>query len=183
MAKDDYQWWQNRLKTLSRYFDAFRIDHILGFFRIWQIPYAQVEGIMGYFNPAIPVHISEFEERGIPFEYDRFCQPYITDELLAELFGAEATYVKKTFLKKTTADQWQFKEAFNTQRKVADFFKKQKSKAQLQPLIFQLHSNILFISPPDSNGQFFHPRIDFKKTASFQQLGALVQHQFAGIVY
>ena len=38
MAKDDFAWWKARLRKMSRYFDAFRIDHILGFFRIWEIP-------------------------------------------------------------------------------------------------------------------------------------------------
>ena len=45
---------------MSNYFDAFRIDHILGFFRIWSIPMNAVEGIMGHFEPCIPVHINEF---------------------------------------------------------------------------------------------------------------------------
>ena len=48
MAKDGYQWWKQRLQQLSRYFDAFRIDHILGFFRIWEVPFEQIEGLMGH---------------------------------------------------------------------------------------------------------------------------------------
>jgi hypothetical protein len=58
-AADGYAWWRSRFAKLSRYFDAYRIDHILGFFRIWQIPCDQVEGIMGWFDPAMPVHIDE----------------------------------------------------------------------------------------------------------------------------
>lgn len=38
MAKDDFLWWQRRLKHMAQYFSAYRIDHILGFFRIWEIP-------------------------------------------------------------------------------------------------------------------------------------------------
>ena len=49
MAKDGYKWWKSRLKQMSHYFDAFRIDHIVGFFRIWEIPGAQVFGYNGPF--------------------------------------------------------------------------------------------------------------------------------------
>lgn len=39
MAKDNnYGWWKRRLKHMAQYFSAYRIDHVLGFFRIWEIP-------------------------------------------------------------------------------------------------------------------------------------------------
>jgi 4-alpha-glucanotransferase len=77
MAKDNYAWWQQRLRQLSGYFDAFRIDHILGFFRIWEIPASQVEGLMGYFNPSIPYYRDELQNRGLWFDDQRMCKPYI----------------------------------------------------------------------------------------------------------
>lgn len=55
MEKDDYQWWKERLTQMSRYFDAYRIDHILGFFRIWEIPIEYSKGTMGHFSPALPL--------------------------------------------------------------------------------------------------------------------------------
>ena len=58
---------KKRLQQLSGYFDAFRIDHILGFFRIWQIPLEQVDGTLGFFNPAIPIKLAEFASRNIGF--------------------------------------------------------------------------------------------------------------------
>ncbi|MEO9004945.1 MAG: 4-alpha-glucanotransferase, partial [Ginsengibacter sp.] len=71
MSKDDYNWWRSRFDRMSNYFDAFRLDHILGFFRAWTIPIDAVEGIMGRFVPAIPVDVAEFKYRNIWFEYDR----------------------------------------------------------------------------------------------------------------
>jgi 4-alpha-glucanotransferase len=47
MQEDGFTWWRKRFEQMSEYFDAFRIDHILGFFRIWSIPLTAVEGIMG----------------------------------------------------------------------------------------------------------------------------------------
>ena len=59
MAKDDYRWWRERLTHMSRYFDAYRIDHILGFFRIWEIPIEYSQGTMGHFSPALPLELND----------------------------------------------------------------------------------------------------------------------------
>jgi 4-alpha-glucanotransferase len=64
MAKDGYAWWKARMKNMSQYFDAFRIDHILGFFRIWEIPTQYTSGLMGHFNPALPYSEEELRMRG-----------------------------------------------------------------------------------------------------------------------
>ena len=64
MAEDDFAWWKARLSKMSEYFDAFRIDHILGFFRIWQIPLWSKSGLDGYFSPALPYAASELESQG-----------------------------------------------------------------------------------------------------------------------
>jgi 4-alpha-glucanotransferase len=65
MKEDGFTWWKQRFEQMSYYFDAFRIDHILGFFRIWSIPIHATEGIMGHFVPAIPIHIQEFHEKNL----------------------------------------------------------------------------------------------------------------------
>lgn len=68
MAKDDYAWWKSRLRKMARYFDAFRIDHILGFFRIWEIPAGEKSGLSGHFNPALPYSIEEINAMHLPVE-------------------------------------------------------------------------------------------------------------------
>lgn len=67
MALDGYAWWKRRLGKMSEYFDAFRIDHILGFFRIWEIPVPFKSGLEGHFNPALPYSTQELRERGLAF--------------------------------------------------------------------------------------------------------------------
>ncbi len=76
MEKTNYDWWQRRLKKMADYFHVFRIDHILGFFRIWEIPKDATDALLGCFSPAIPFSIDELNQRGIPFDYNRFCKPY-----------------------------------------------------------------------------------------------------------
>ena len=72
MKQTGFAWWKKRFEQMGNYFDAFRIDHILGFFRIWSIPRRAVEGIMGRFVPAIPVRVNEFAARGIRFDRLRY---------------------------------------------------------------------------------------------------------------
>ena len=49
---DGYGWWKGRLAQAARFFHAFRIDHVLGFFRIWQMPATEANGLLGWFDPA-----------------------------------------------------------------------------------------------------------------------------------
>lgn len=65
MEKDDFAWWKSRLRKMATYFDAFRIDHILGFFRIWEIPGEYDSGLMGHFNPALPYSADEIHGAGL----------------------------------------------------------------------------------------------------------------------
>ena len=64
MAEDDFAWWKQRLSNMEQFFDAFRIDHILGFFRIWEIPAGAKSGLAGHFNPALPFSGDELRQRG-----------------------------------------------------------------------------------------------------------------------
>jgi 4-alpha-glucanotransferase len=172
MAKDDYQWWRLRLQQLSRYFDAFRIDHILGFFRIWEIPHEHIEGIMGRFRPALPVSIEEFRQRGIAFDRERFCRPYITETLLYDLFGADAALVRERFLEQEKPYVYRFKDEFDTQRKLDAFLSRPENAtlAAWRSALYALIANVLFFEEAESEGQAFHPRFDLHKTWSFQAL-------------
>ncbi len=166
MQKDDFTWWRKRFEQMSNYFDAFRIDHILGFFRIWSIPAHAVEGIMARFVPAIPVSINELFEKNIAFDRYRYTQPYVTDTILIELFGDKKDAVKKTFF---TGNK--LKENFNTQRKVEEYFSKNNTfDNSVKHGLYDLISNVIFFEAEDSNGQKFHFRISMEETSSFKNL-------------
>ncbi len=167
MQKDDFTWWRKRFEQMSNYFDAFRIDHILGFFRIWSIPMHSVEGLMARFVPAIPVSINEIFEKNIAFERHRYIQPYITDPILTEVFGDK----KKNAVKKTFFTGNKLKENFNTQRKVEEYFSKNNTfDDSVRQGLYDLISNVIFFEVPDSNGQKFHFRISMEETSSFKNL-------------
>src|SRR5690606_11399920 len=179
MQQDDFAWWRKRFRQMSLYFDAFRIDHILGFFRIWSIPIDAVQGIMGHFDPCIPVHVDEFAERGIWFDYERFCKPYITDEVLQEIFGERAEEVKQNFLKKHGPREYQLLPEFDTQRKIeAWFFDKDGEAAHsMREGLYYLVSNVLLFEQENSDKKEFHFRIALDKTTSFRHLQPHIREQ------
>jgi 4-alpha-glucanotransferase len=178
MAKDNYGWWQQRLRQLSLYFDAFRIDHILGFFRIWEIPVSQVEGLMGYFNPSIPYYRDELQNRGIWFDENRLCQPYIREHFLYERFGDLTEFVKNNCLAEYAHGCYNLLPDVDTQRKVEEKFAVEpdaspESRNRLERIaqgLYSLISEVVFLRAPGTDGNAFYPRHTLQHTRSFQEL-------------
>lgn len=172
MKKDGYAWWRARFGKLSRYFDAYRIDHILGFFRIWQVPQEHIEGIMGWFDPALPIRESEFVDRGIYFDRQRFCEPFITTDVIGFRFGEFVDEVRRDFLNDIGGKRYALKQEFATQRKLADFFAELPSghwanQTWLRDSLIDLVAEVLFIEAKLGE---IHPRMSMKETESFRSL-------------
>ena len=72
MLKDGCQWWVRRFRKMAQYFDAYRIDHVLGFFRIWEIPVPEKSGLMGQFSPALGMSVEEIAGYGVTFNEGLF---------------------------------------------------------------------------------------------------------------
>jgi len=177
MQEDNFTWWRKRFDQMKNYFDAFRIDHILGFFRIWSIPAHAVEGIMGRFIPAIPVSINELFAKNISFERSRYTEPYVTDAILIEIFGDKKDVVKKYFF-----TGLKLKEKFNTQRKVEAFFKTDKTfDNKVKQGLYDLITNVIFFEVEDSNGQEFHFRISMEDTFSYKSLDKHSQKELSAL--
>ncbi|MDO4225394.1 MAG: 4-alpha-glucanotransferase, partial [Bergeyella zoohelcum] len=169
MKADGYRWWKNRFKALERYFDAMRIDHILGFFRIWRMPISATQGILGYFYPAVPVTEAEFSARHIPFNYDRYCKPFINDQILWDYFGYEAGVIQSHFMNNHFDGTYSFKEDYNSQRKLKDYFAIHPHDWAEEKLI-ALSANVLFLQE-ERNGEYvYHPRFNAQKTDSYKFL-------------
>lgn len=176
MAQDGFAWWKQRFEQMRYYFDAFRIDHILGFFRIWSIPMHAVEGIMGYFVPAIPLHINEIFSRGIDFNYHRFTKPYITESILWDKFDYNTDFVKENFIEPDGYGHFNLKEGFTTQREVEKYFdglEANELNDKLRYGLYDLISNVILFEIQGSQAQQFHFRFGMENTSSF---GALDYH-------
>jgi 4-alpha-glucanotransferase len=180
MQEDNFAWWKQRFEQMSNYFDAFRIDHILGFFRIWSIPANAEQGIMGHFVPCLPVHFVEFGENGIWFDYQRYCRPFINDAILNEIFDELAERVKSEFLVPNEFGGYDLQLKYETQQRVKEHFAAQLESEEDERLklgLYELISNVILFEEEDSQGQEFHFRISMEKTHSFKHLIPHVQEK------
>ena len=180
MREDGFAWWKQRFEQMSHYFDAFRIDHILGFFRIWSIPMDAVEGIMGHFVPAIPVHINEFNGKGIWFDHARYTKPFITENVLWQVFGYDNELVKSLFLKHNGNGVYELKTEFSTQRLVEQYFTtldNDSHHSKIQQGLYNLISNVILFEEENTNAQQFHFRFGMENTTSFKNLEWNTQQQ------
>jgi 4-alpha-glucanotransferase len=172
MAKDGYLWWTNRFKRMAQYFDAYRIDHILGFFRIWEIPSNSVHGLLGQFSPAMPMSVDEIQRYGLSFREDLFTRPFITDYVVDRIFGGHAAKVKAAYLRRTHDDRYEMLPDYDTQRKVESaFYGKTDSESNwIREGLYALISDVLFVRDR-KNPNMYHPRIAVQFDFVFEALG------------
>lgn len=173
MAKDGFAWWKNRFRKMAEYFDAYRIDHILGFFRIWQIPMDAVHGLLGYFNPALPYSPEELRR-----SYDFWihpeiqARPHITDWMINDFFGADADEARREYFEAPVDGIYRLKSFVDTQRKIADHFARlnpDEHNTRMKDTLMNVLDDVLFIEDPYQKGHY-HPRISAQFTYQFRQL-------------
>ncbi len=173
MNKDGFAWWKARFRKMSEYFDAYRIDHVLGFFRIWQIPMDAVHGLLGYFNPALPFSVDEMR-----YNYDFWIdvntqtKPYIMDYFVEDFFGPYTSEATKKFMNKEKGGRYSLKSEYDTQRKIADYFAtqdKNEKNTRICNGLLGLVDEVLFIEDPIEEGKY-HPRISAQYTYVYRSL-------------
>lgn len=154
------EWFHRRMRWMEQYFDAIRIDHVLGFFRIWEIPDDAVFGLMGHFSPALPMTQGEIEYFGLPFRKDLFTRPFINDRVLQRLFGLHVPYVREHFLIPRSYGLYDLKSEYDTQQKVQQAFdgKGDENSLWIRDGLYRLVSNVLFLEDPRQS-EMYHPRI------------------------
>ena len=164
MEKDNYAWWKARLKQLNRFFDAIRIDHILGFFRIWSIPLHAVEGLLGRFVPAHPLLKNDIVSWGLETSPDKLFHPHISDNILKSHFSDRWETVKSVFF-----DDNQFKPTFRTQTGITHFIDQNPVFSADEPSLFELLSDLIFLDDESVDGAY-HFRINMMDTESYKGL-------------
>lgn len=119
--REDFRWWRSRIHQLERYFGAYRIDHVLGFFRIWSIEENNRSGIDGFFQPSLPLSADEFQNlcgsREIELklsaieiypEESKSLPPKAKDRLLQI---GEKLFLPQELTNETSIQQWEIPEA------------------------------------------------------------------------
>lgn len=171
LMADDCRWWRKRLAHSSLYFDAMRIDHVLGFFRIWEIPADAVYSNLGHFSPSLPMTVEEIEYFGLQFRKEFMTRPFINDNIVERLFGIHAQYVRENFLNRRQYGLYALKEEYSTQRKIEAHFcgKNDENSLWIRDALYQLAANVLFVEDPRQR-DMYHPRIDAWRELVFDTL-------------
>ena len=171
MLKDGCLWWVRRFSNMAKFFDAYRIDHVLGFFRIWEIPIDAVHGLLGQFQPALGMTREEIEGYGLHWQEELFTQPYICDWVLDRIFKERAEEVRQKYLEPTHNGFYRMKDEYNTQRKVEKAFAGTTDEKELwlRDGLYALISNVLFVRD-HKDAKKFHPRISAQLDLLYEAL-------------
>lgn len=171
MARDGFAWWKSRFEKMAEYFDAYRIDHILGFFRIWEIPVECVHGLLGHFNPALPYSEEEIRGCGFWFNRTRHAEPYIYNYMLDDFFGEAADEVREKYLCEAGCGRYTLSGQADTQRKIEALFAgaSDDRSCRIRDGLMGLVDEVLFIEDPEKPG-LYHPRISAQFTYSYRAL-------------
>ena len=171
MIKDGCQWWVRRFQSMSMYFDAYRIDHVLGFFRIWEISIHSVHGLTGQFAPSQAMSREEIMQYGLNFQEQRFTEPFITDWVLDRVFHERADEVRQTYLERIDHERYRMKPEVDTQRKIEARFENvtRQEDLWLRDGLYSLLSDVLFVRD-HNNPDMFHPRISAQLDFIYESL-------------
>ena len=179
MQEDGNRWWIRRFTRMADYFDAYRIDHILGFFRIWEIPVDARSGLLGHFEPCLPMSTEEIEGFGLHWREKFFTQPYITDRLLRRLCKEQCIVdeIRSLYLEAMGPDWYALRPEYRTEGQVYGHFGNVDNDAhfrQLRDILCKLIQNILFMPL----GEGYVPRISAQKTFVYETLSSAEKDAF-----
>ena len=130
--KDDYAWWKHRLAVAEKYYKAYRIDHVLGFFRIWASSRKDNTASLGRFVSYVQITTGELKKIGFDKEkIRRVSQPLIPAKEIKDILknnkgklqDAEfAQETEKVFKKALTQigdeEMWLFKKTIGGEKDI-----------------------------------------------------------------
>ena len=171
MIEDGCQWWIRRFQNMSKFFDAYRIDHVLGFFRIWAIPTSCVHGLLGQFAPSLAMTRDEIEGYGLHFQEQLLTTPFIARWVVDRVFGIHAEEVIGKYLHHEHDDIFSLKPEYDTERKIEAAFKGKETADDIwvRDGLYALAADVLFVRD-DNDSNKFHPRITAQLNFMYEAL-------------
>lgn len=165
ILQDGGHWWAERLKKMAAYFDAYRIDHVLGFFRIWEIPREMLFGTLGHFNPALPLTRDEIKHSGFNDDPAKYVVPSFSETELQTLFGTGFGTARIRFFEPAGQGRLRLKKAYLSQRQIVD----ETLAGPVRDVLMQCAGDVLFI-PDRRDPHKFHPNIAASQTMAWRRL-------------
>lgn len=171
MMADGCKWWRHRLARMEQYYGAFRIDHVLGFFRVWEIPDSSVDGLLGHFSPSMPYSADDIEGFGLTFRKELYTRPFINDRIIRKVFGLHAQYVKDNYLDAKGYQLYDLKADYDTQKKIRNRFGdcRDESSLWIRDGLYKIAASVLFVEDTRRSGMY-HPRVRAYDEPLFEML-------------
>ena len=139
LKKDNYSWWKNRLLKASEYYQVYRIDHILGFFRIWATPARETTAMLGWTQPFETITRDDLKELG--FSDDRITwltKPHIPTYKIQEINGGDyqgtVNILSKLMTRIGNEELWLFKPSIKNDKDILESDIPENIKAKLSEL-------------------------------------------------
>lgn len=154
LEQTNFEWWRRRLRQAAKFYNAYRIDHVLGFFRIWKIPQQEVTGMLGRFDPCVPISRATLNNAGLCNESLEYLKnPNFGYDQLKEFLGEFTDAAIQKYLKTLygTFDRYVFKDECASERFICSLEEPQEFKDRL----LKLYWNRIFV--PSSAGDSFYP--------------------------
>ncbi|NND85230.1 MAG: 4-alpha-glucanotransferase, partial [Acidimicrobiia bacterium] len=170
MAVDEYRWWRDRFTAMAQYCDAYRIDHILGFFRIWEIPEHAVDGLLGWFRPCLPLSRDDVHTALPNADIDWLCRPEVDAPVLERRFGSVHQAIREQCFTGSDTDL-RFSVEFPDQRSIvaaseAGAFDHLGDRASITRHLLDLRADAPLMAREDG----FAPRISWHATEAYRRL-------------
>ena len=162
--RNNYAWWKQRLAVAGKYYQAYRIDHVLGFFRIWSSSRSDISSALGRYIPYTPLTNSDLRKQGYDKSRIRWVsQPHIPTNELMDAFRANwgkpfkesdiATAAKKVFSKALVRigneELWLFRKKITGEKDI----EKLKLHPSIRPYLMRAWHDRIFIEY--KRGKFF----------------------------
>jgi 4-alpha-glucanotransferase len=179
LAADDYAWWRHRFAAMADTMDAYRIDHVLGFFRIWEVPTHAIDGLLGHFRPCLPWSRSELREPLGEQSLDRLLRPTVDTTRLTARFGGHAEAVRARFFEGEETDL-RFPAALATQRDIDAAFRSGalgelgEARLDVRRGLLDIAADVMLLEVEDG----YHPRIEWDRTETYRRLEGPVRSAF-----
>lgn len=170
MAQDGFAWWEKRLGRMQQFFDLFRIDHILGFFRIWAIPHPFKSGLMGIFSPALPFSSSELESKGLKGDLQRYTLPVVSRDMLLCRFDKYAELIQREMFEGEEDGLYRLKRRYFSPLAIEEWVKLNvgpESKEAVMSAFKDILHEVLLLCIVDGE---YHPRIMLTETERYRLL-------------
>ena len=165
LAHSGYQWWKDRLTQAAKYYAAYRIDHVLGFFRVWAIPEQNYSGLLGHFFPSVSVSRDRLHETGLDDGRIRWlAEPHLAGDEIRNALGAETdTVISLAFVQIGKEDLYVFRDSINGERDIQGL---SLPDAILEWLIGRYADRALIALADDC----FAPTWSFRSCSRYQQI-------------